>query len=249
MKSTNVYGTSTVYTNTILVSTTPTIALTSATVCSGVPTTISASGATTYSWSNGGGTSSSISVSPTVTTVYTCTGYVGACTVVKTTTVTVGSTPAVPTISQSGSVLTSSSASGNQWYLNGSPIAGATGQTYTVTSTGYYSVWITSPFGCQSSSSVLSVILSGLNELHIFNAIILGPNPAKNQITLTIPSELVNEIAEIKVVDVSGKVVIEKQLSLNAITEKINIENLAKGIYVMELKTNTIDKKFKFVKE
>ena len=249
MKSTNVYGTSTVYTNTILVSTTPTIALTSATVCSGVPTTISASGATTYSWSNGGGTSSSISVSPTVTTVYTCTGYVGACTVVKTTTVTVGSTPAVPTISQSGSVLTSSSASGNQWYLNGSPIAGATGQTYTVTSTGYYSVWITSPFGCQSSSSVLSVILSGINELHIFNAIILGPNPAKNQITLTIPSELVNAITEIKVVDVSGKVVIEKQLSLNAITEKINIENLAKGIYVMELKTNTIDKKFKFVKE
>ena len=249
MKSTNVYGTSTVYTNTILVSTTPTMALTSATVCSGVPTTVSASGATTYSWSNGGGTSSSISVSPTVTTVYTCTGYVGACTVVKSTTVTVGSTPAVPTISQSGSVLTSSSASGNQWYLNGSPIAGATGQTYTVTSTGYYSVWITSPFGCQSSSSVLSVILSGLNELHIFNAIILGPNPAKNQITLTIPSELVNAIAEIKVVDVSGKVVIEKQLSLNAITEKINIENLAKGIYVMELKTNTIDKKFKFVKE
>ena len=74
-------------------------------------------------------------------------------------------------------------------------------------------------------------------------------NPAKNQITLTIPSELVNAIAEIKVVDVSGKVVIEKQLSLNAITEKINIENLAKGIYVMELKTNAIDKKFKFVKE
>jgi hypothetical protein len=163
--------------------------------------------------------------------------------------VTVGSTPAVPTISQSGLVLTSSSASGNQWYLNGSPIAGATGQTYTVTTTGYYSVWITSPFGCQSSSAVSSVILSGINELHIFNAIILGPNPAKNQITLTIPSELLNAVAEIKVVDVSGKVAIEKQLLLNAMTEKINIENLAKGIYVLELKTNTIDKKFKFVKE
>jgi hypothetical protein len=44
-------------------------------------------------------------------------------------------------------------------------------------------------------------------------------------------------------------VAIEKQLLLNAMTEKINIENLAKGIYVLELKTNTIDKKFKFVKE
>lgn len=249
LKSTNVNGTSTVYTNTILVTTAPIIALTTATVCSGMPATISASGATSYVWSGGGGTSASISVSPLITTVYTCTGYVGACTSVKSTTVTVGSVPAVPIITQMGQVLTSSSPTGNQWYMNGTLIPGATAQSYTVTVDGYYTVWVTSALGCQSSSDTYPVILSGINELSIYNAIILGPNPAKNNIILTIPSELFNVSANLRVLDVTGKILFSKQLLLNSTTEKINIENFANGIYVFEFKTNNMDKKFKFVKD
>ena len=247
--STNINGPSTVYTNTILVSSPPVLVLTTATVCSGMAATISASGATSYVWSGGGGTSASILVTPTVTSVFTCTGYVGACSVVKSTTVTVGSYPAVPTITQLGQILTSSSATGNQWYLNGSPIVGATGQTYTVTTDGYYSVWVTNALGCQSSSSTFQVLLSSIDEFLLYNAIILGPNPAKNSITLTVPAELLNGSATIKVVDVAGKTLYTKQLLLNATTEKINIENFANGIYIVEFKTNNIDKKFKFVKE
>ena len=227
--STNINGSSSVYTNTILVSSPPVLVLTTATVCSGMAATISASGATSYVWSGGGGTSASILVTPTVTSVYTCTGYVGACSVVKSTTVTVGSYPAVPAITQLGQVLTSSSATGNQWYLNGSPIVGATGQTYTVTTDGYYSVWVTNALGCQSSSSTFQVLLSSIDEFMLYNAIILGPNPAKNAITLTVPAELLNVSATIKVVDVAGKTVYTKQLLLNATTEKINIENFVKN--------------------
>lgn len=247
--STNINGNSTVYTNTILVSSPPVLVLTTATVCSGMPATISASGASTYSWSGGGGTSSSILVTPSVTSVFTCTGYVGACSSVGSTTVIVGSYPAAPTITQLGQVLTSSAATGNQWYLNGSPIVGATGQTYTVTADGYYSVWVTTLLGCQASSSSYQVLLSSLNELLIYNAIVLGPNPAKNYILLTVPAELLTVPVSIKCIDVAGKIVIEKQLVFNSTSEKINIENLANGIYVVEFKTNTIDKKFKFVKE
>lgn len=247
--STNVNGSSTVFTNTILVSSTPTIAITSATVCSGMPATISASGATSYMWSNGGGTSASIMVTPTVTTVFTCTGYVGACSAVNSTTVIVGSYPTAPTITQSGQVLSSSSSSGNQWYLNGSPIVGATAQTYTVTADGYYSVWITSPLGCQASSSSYQVLLSSLNELLIYNAIVLGPNPAKNYVLITVPNELLNSSVSLKFVDVTGKIVIEKQVVFSSTSDKINIESLANGIYVVEFKNSSIDKKFKFVKE
>jgi PKD repeat protein len=247
--STNINGNSTVYTNTILVSSPPVLVLTTATVCSGMPATISASGATSYLWSGGGGTSASILVTPTVTSVYTCTGYVGACSSVKSTTVIVGSYPTAPTITQSGQVLTSSAATGNQWYLNGSIIVGATGQTYTVTADGYYSVWVTTLLGCQASSTSYQVLLSSLNELLIYNAIVLGPNPAKNYILLTVPAELLTVPVSIKCIDVTGKIVIEKQLVFNSTSEKINIENLANGIYVVEFKTNTIDKKFKFVKE
>src|SRR6185369_11001692 len=60
-------------------------------------------------------------------------------------TVTVNPIPATPTITPSGPTtffvggsvtLTSSSASGNQWYLNGNPIGGATNQTFVANATG-----------------------------------------------------------------------------------------------------------------
>lgn len=66
----------------------------SATTCVGTPVQLSASGAASYSWSNGS-TGQSISVSPSLTTVYTVTGTTGACVVPKTLTVTVVTTPSI----------------------------------------------------------------------------------------------------------------------------------------------------------
>ena len=57
------------------------------------------------------------------------------------------------TICAGGSAtLTSSSAGGNQWYLNGSPIGGATAQTYNASVSGDYTVVVTSS-GCSSAAS------------------------------------------------------------------------------------------------
>lgn len=246
--STNAYGSSTAYSTTISVLSPPTLALTSATICNGSPAYIVASGATTYSWSSGSATAF-ISVSPSVTTVYTCTGNVGACSVSKTTTVTVGSLPPTPTITKVGFVLTSSSSVNNQWYLNGSPIAGATGQTYTVTADGYYSVVVTNVLGCQATSANTQVIVSGLDQLFMYNSLVLGPNPAKNMIALTIPSELLNTKANIKIIDVTGKIVLSKEIIISSLTEKMNLENISTGVYVFEFKTTQIEKSFKFVKE
>jgi uncharacterized protein YodC (DUF2158 family) len=53
----------------------PTVAISGiTTICSGSSTTLTASGANTYLWSNGLGTSTSINVSPTNSTTYTVTG-------------------------------------------------------------------------------------------------------------------------------------------------------------------------------
>src|SRR5207248_3676358 len=68
------------------------------------------------------------------------------------TTVTVNPIPATPTITPGGPTtfctggsvtLTSSSASGNQWFLNGNPIGGATSQTFIATASGNYPVPVT----------------------------------------------------------------------------------------------------------
>src|SRR5205085_8888086 len=82
-----------------------------------------------------------------VVTAGACSSAASAATVV-----TVNPTPSTPAVNAggptnfcgSGSVLlTSSSASGNQWFSNGVAINGATGQTYTATATGSYTVVVT----------------------------------------------------------------------------------------------------------
>jgi hypothetical protein len=68
------------------------ITVNSPTACAGAAVTLTASGGTTYSWTNVGNTAS-VSVSPTATTVYTLTASNGNCSVVRTTTVNVVAGP------------------------------------------------------------------------------------------------------------------------------------------------------------
>ena len=70
-------------------------------------------------------------------------------------------TLAAPSISQSDSVLSSSTASSYQWLLNGTPINGAASQSYTPAQSGSYSVQISNGSGCTATSqSVLVCILA-----------------------------------------------------------------------------------------
>src|SRR5205807_4497633 len=82
------------------------------------------------------------------------------------TAVTVNPIPATPTITPGGPTtfcaggsvtLTSSSANGNQWFLNGNPIGGATNQTFNASASGSYTVKVTS-LGCTSAASAATVV-------------------------------------------------------------------------------------------
>jgi hypothetical protein len=80
--------------------------------------------------------------------------------------ITVNALPATPVVTVNGSVLTSSATSGNQWYYNSNPIAGATSQTYTVTNnTGYYWCVVTLN-GCSSAvSNKIWMVITGQEEM------------------------------------------------------------------------------------
>lgn len=80
--ATNVIGTtntSAAYSRTIAVYSVPSVNSTSATICGGTSATLTASGASSYTWSSGQ-TSNSIIVAPTSSTNYTVTGATNACT-------------------------------------------------------------------------------------------------------------------------------------------------------------------------
>ena len=96
-------------------------------------------------------------------------------------TVNVYSIPAMPTISASSAttfcmgssvVLTSSATNGNQWYLNGTPIAGATGKSYTASSGGFYEVLVTNSGNC--SGTISAAILVTVNSIPAVPTIAAG---------------------------------------------------------------------------
>ena len=85
--------------------------------------------------------------------------------------VTVNALPSTPVITAGGAttfctggsvVLTSSSANGNQWSMNGTPIGGATSQTYTATAAGAYTVMVTTT-GCSSLASAGTTVSVSAN--------------------------------------------------------------------------------------
>lgn len=243
--STNANGASTIYSNTISIIAAPVISLTASASCNGQPANISASGATSYAWSSGD-VGANVSVTPSVTTVYTCTGSVGACSSTETVTVNVDAV-ATPTITQIGTVLNSSASSGNQWYLNGSPIPGETAQSYTVTQNGFYSVWVTSAFGCQSSSSTKQVTITGLENLSFINSISLSPNPAKDVLYINSSVKDLKKVS-FTIYSVKGQLIKSGELLLNN-KESVSLSDIAPGVYEIKFNSNNASSTYKFIKE
>jgi len=98
--------------------------------------------------------------------------------------VTVNPTPPQPTITQTGNSLQSSVSTGNQWFLNGSPISGATSQTYSTTIAGIYSVQTTQN-GCLSPMSSAHVFtVTGLISPQLDAKIRIVPNPVRDKLSI-----------------------------------------------------------------
>lgn len=131
-----------------------------AAICPGANTTLSATGAVSYSWDNGLGAGNGVSVSPAATTTYNVTGTdANGCQGTDQVTITVNPLPVVnagtdQTICQ-GAVI-SVAGSGAQTYSwnngvsNGVSFAPASTQTYTVTGT--------DANGCQSTDQVVITV-------------------------------------------------------------------------------------------
>jgi hypothetical protein len=174
------------------------ITLTPAEVCANSTgnTASGPAGAASYSWSITNGTMTGGAASQTLTYTAGASGTVGlaldiveagGCHKSGSTNVTINPIPATPTITPGGPTtfcpggsvtLTSSGASGNQWYLNGNPIGGATNQNYIATAAGDYTVTVTTS-GCTSAASAITTVtvadnavpvLSGCTNLSAFTA-------------------------------------------------------------------------------
>lgn len=142
-----------------------------------------------------------------------------------------------PVITQNGQVLTSSFPDGNQWYLNGKPMAGATSQTYTTQQSGDYTVGVTLLTGCQALSDVYHYALTAL---HPDNATDIGleifPVPAKDHLTVLFNAKAADDLS-ISFINVLGQVVYTAKTSIpaGAYSTRLNTSGLSSGSYVLKV--------------
>lgn len=207
--------------------------------CQGQNAQLSApSGFTSYQWSNSAATQNiTVSTGGNYTVRVTNNqGYISPWSAPKN--VTVHSNPPVPTIAVNGNVLTSSSATGNQWYHNGNLIQGATQQNYTTQQNGNYHVVVTNANNCSSQSSQVSVNVTSISEIEKVGITAIYPNPTSGELNIQFSDNQSN--VRLELYDISGKLV--KHYSLNSIApnsvETFNLDNVVNGVYTLRILTN-----------
>ena len=142
----------------------------SVTVCSGNSITMTATGATSYSWTPGGATTASITVQPSATGLYIVTGTTGSITKKDTVHVTVdafsGTTPQLtaggPLTFCGGSSVTLTAVAGSSYLWSN----GSTQQSISAIASGVYTATITDANGCKATSNSVTVTADAFSQTH-----------------------------------------------------------------------------------
>jgi len=142
--------------------------------------------------------------------------------------------PVTPVITENAGILYSSATSGNQWFFEGTLIAGATGSSLTPTQSGNYRVQVTDVNGCVSQlSNPYNVTEIGTVETVLAERILIFPNPTSGKINIS-GSLVENNDYEITVFNVCGKIILQQRN-----TPEMDLTSFGKGIYFLSLKSET----------
>jgi hypothetical protein len=236
---------------------TPTVVVAGAsTICAGSFANLSASGANSYSWSNGS-TLSVIVPAPTVTTVYTVVGTTTAGCVSNTAkTVSVMPVPQVTITALPGFTLCSgsgdavnlvASATGADTYSwNSGQTSAFISVSPSVNTT--YSVFVSNSMtGCNNVGQVIVSVLPcvGLQELNgALSGMQVYPNPNNGQFTIGFTTK---DLKSVEISDVTGRIVFTG--AVEAERMDVNIADFANGVYYAKVSSGQSTAVLKIVKQ
>jgi hypothetical protein len=207
------------------------------TICSGSSLSLTASGASNYSWAPGTSTLQSVSVSPLVTTTYTLSGASGSCTGVSTLVVNVLPIPSVILTSSSNTIvcvksaisLTASGASTYSWSASALTSSVISVTTSSVAGTYTFGVIGTATNGCVRTATISRVVDACVgieNITNNSNSISIYPNPFSNELKIT------EHNGSIEIYNAIGQLIFKQGVIAN---EVVNTSEFAKGIYILKL--------------
>jgi len=149
-------------------------------------------------------------------------------------------TPEQPAITLENYELVSSATDGNQWYLNGDIIDGATAQTYAPMENGSYTLTVTQGTCTSDFAEEYDVIWVGVAEQFANQAVKIYPTPNQGRFTLEINTST-PDVLKMKVYDATNAIVYqEDNIHVNGpFKNQVDLGQLSTGIYFMVLEGRT----------
>jgi hypothetical protein len=145
--------------------------------------------------------------------------------------------PAKPVITLSGvntesPTLTSSNSSGNQWFMDGSAIAGATATTLAVVGPGAYTVQTTVETCVSEMSANQAIIVTGDLAGSVKTEFTLFPNPVQNELHIDFSGFDHQQPIEVVIYDSGGKAI--GRFTGNGQTRSVvDVRAYSSGLYLM----------------
>jgi hypothetical protein len=138
-----------------------------------------------------------------------------------------------PVVTVNGTVLTSDASSGNQWYLNGSVIPGATAKTFTPFVNGSYQVGISLDNGCVALSDPVNFTGSKSSD---DIGLTVYPVPASTKLNLLFNVQSASSL-QLSLINEAGSSVYNNTGSVNAgvFSDAIDVSHYAAGSYVIKI--------------
>ena len=239
VNGTNSFGCVHTVTTSVSITSSPTITINSATICSGAIATLTASGVSSYTWTSPASNNAIIAVSPNTTTTYSVSGTSAGCAGVysATTMVTVNPTPTVSL----AAITSTPCAGGAAITLNGLPTGGTysgtgvTGSSFNPSTAGtftvVYSYTATNSCSSSDSKSVTVNLCTGIEELKAFEVQIY-PNPVKDILYINSNN---TDLKTVEVYDLVGKKIISLTTAESLIS--INSNELTNGVYFVRIQS------------
>ena len=150
--------------------------------------------------------------------------------------------PGAPSLSYDGTnLLVNGNSALYQYYINGNPLGGQTSANKLFADrNGTYTVTAITQDGCESAASAGVFIQRVLSTNPSNLALKVYPSPATEYVEVDLLKE--EQVLSIDIMDATGKLLLQDSMS------KIDVSQLAAGLYLLDVKTNRRSGVLKFVK-